>query len=204
MQNRDDILQTVIDKQQIAEVVSNWAFYRDRREWDNLKDCFTPDGTMVTLFYTGPIGGFLEYVKKMAESKHLIANTQITINKNKAICESNTLFSGRIRIDNMDADMTVFCRVFDFFEKGNDEIWRINKRVVDYEKDRIDPIGLRGLFWYLLYPKKKLDNYPAACKHFCYLIESKVKIDPEKLKTVITKDSEAEANLIKEVAQWLA
>ncbi|WP_298621888.1 nuclear transport factor 2 family protein [uncultured Legionella sp.] len=145
MQINEDALELVMDKQKIAEMVSNRAFYRDRREWDNLRNCFTPDGSIVTLFYTGPVDGFLEAVKKMNESKHLIANMQITVNQKRAICESSTIFSGRIKLNNMDADMTVFCRVFDFFEKDNDKNWHIKKRVVDYEKDRIDPIGLRGL-----------------------------------------------------------
>ena len=200
----DKKLQLLIDKQEIEELVSNWTFFRDRKDWENLKNCFADDSTIVTLFYSGPIDGFIESIKKLTDSKHLVCNMDIHVSNDRAVAESNTVFSGRVNIKSMEMDLTVFCRVYDFLEKNKNNRWVIKKRVVNYEKDRLDPLGWRSILWYLYYPAKKLQTYPDGCKHFCYFIEQKIKIPEEKLSSVITKDSLAEIKLREETQLWLS
>jgi hypothetical protein len=199
--SREEKIQHLLDKQEMYEVISNWAFWRDRREFEKMKTCFHHDATISVSFYSGSIDGFITKVKMMGEGKckHFIGNVRIEVNGERALGESDVIIMGRGGKPGMEIDTTSYARFFDFFEKRKEE-WRIVSRTVIYERDRIDPVKPAGLMG-LLYPSKKLMSYPSACRHLCFAIE---KVSNLSLASIIVENSAEEKELFQRGKEWLS
>jgi hypothetical protein len=54
----------MLEKQKIAQVISDWAFYRDQRDFDRLQTCFHPDARIKVSFFSGSADKFIQRIKK--------------------------------------------------------------------------------------------------------------------------------------------
>ncbi len=51
---------------EIADLVNNWAFFRDQEKWDALSATFHEGGTISLSWYAGPHEGFVAASRQLA------------------------------------------------------------------------------------------------------------------------------------------
>ena len=140
-------LQAAVDRQEINDLLVNWGQARDRGEWDALRDCYHPDGTMHIAWISGAAEefvrrseGMLANEKARGSSKHFIGAGRIRLNGNRAFSQSHVNLITRVRFDDVEFDWEFWGQFFDLLEKRADDRWRIFRRTMVYEKDRLDPV----------------------------------------------------------------
>jgi len=130
------------DKQDIAELIQNWGFWRDQGQWEKLATTFHPEGTIHVTWFKGRFTDFIAASKEMRKtrrgSKHEIGGSRIELRGHRALAETNVRIMGRRELHGVECDSTAWSRFYDFFEKR--DRWAICRRVAVYEKDRIDPV----------------------------------------------------------------
>ncbi len=130
----------------VRRVRELWAFSRDHGEWETMRACFHPDATVRVLWYTGPVGEFLERTIKSHEerapgegSKHWFGNARAWVKGGRALLESDAQVQGRTNFAGHMFDFTLFIRLYDRLERRQGE-WRILRMDAIYDKDRLDPV----------------------------------------------------------------
>lgn len=134
------------EERAVCRVLQVWAYSRDSGDWDALRDCFHPDGTITVSWYSGPASGFVERSMAMGKerlpeerSKHLIGNMRADVIGDRAILEADTVITVREYIDGHLFDFASYARFYHLVEKRGGE-WRILRANCIYEKDRLDPV----------------------------------------------------------------
>lgn len=130
------------DKQQIAEIIQNWGFWRDQGRWEQLATTFHPEGTIEVTWFKGRFPDFIAASREMRKgrtgSKHEIGASRIDVHGHRAVAETNVHIMGRRALHGVVCDLTAWGRFFDFFEQR--DRWAIVRRVAIYERDRVDPV----------------------------------------------------------------
>ena len=141
-----ELIHRMTEERAVCRVLQVWAYSRDSGDWDALRNCFHPDGTITVSWYSGPASGFVERSMAMGRerrleerSKHLLGNMRADVNGNRAILEADTVITVREFIDSHLFDFASHARFFHLVEKRNGA-WRILQANCIYEKDRLDPV----------------------------------------------------------------
>lgn len=186
----------------IADLVNNWAFFRDQEAWDALSATFHEGGTISLSWFDGPHAGFVAASRQLAARggallKHYIGVPRIRIDGDRALSEVNVTIMVRAKTPAGDVDTTSYARFIDRIEK-RDGVWRISKRTAVYEKDRADPVDRAAL------PAEffaGLERFPAELRFLAAgLDRSDIPLSPA---TVLDKSPELAA-LHAEGDAWLA
>jgi len=134
------------EERAVCRVLQVWAYSRDSGDWDALRNCFHPDGTITVSWYSGPASGFVDRSMAMGKerrpeerSKHLLGNMRAEVNRNRAVLEADTVITVREFIDGHLFDFASNARFFHQVEKRKGE-WRILRANCIYEKDRLEPV----------------------------------------------------------------
>lgn len=189
-------------KAEIAELVNNWAFFRDQGKWDDLLATFHRDGTISISWIDGPFATFVAASKVAAGNenltlKHYIGVPKIEVNGNRATSEVNATIMLRAKLDTGEVDVTSYARFFDLVEKRNGT-WKISKRTGIYERDRAEPVdkpALPDAFF------QGLDAFPVELRFLgSTLGKFGVNMSPT---TVVDKSSQAD-KLYTDGAAWLS
>ncbi|MEE2760407.1 MAG: nuclear transport factor 2 family protein [Pseudomonadota bacterium] len=200
-------LERTADEFEIRKVLSNWAYARDNGDWDLLADCYHGDATMNISWISGPASEFIEQSKGMlakikpgAFNKHNVGDAFITVNGKRASSEVHIELISRMSNEVFEFDCITWARFIDLFEKRDEGIWRILKRTMVYEKDRLDPVNPDqvpdGYF-----DAMNLDQFPAECRFLCYRLSLRG-YAPEP--NIVPVRSEAEKALRAEAKEWIA
>ena len=146
VQKSSALAHRMAEERAVCRVLQVWAYSRDSGDWDALRNCFHPDGTITVSWYSGPASGFVERSMAMGKerrpeerSKHLLGNMRAEVNRNRAVLESDTVITVREFIDGHLFDFASNARFFHRVEKRNGE-WRILRANCIYEKDRLEPV----------------------------------------------------------------
>jgi hypothetical protein len=136
-------------KAQIAEMINDWAFFRDQEKWDELLGLFHEDGTISISWIDGTYAVFVTASKAAAANpniklKHHIGVPAIKINGDRATSEVNVTIMVRANTDLGEIDAVAHARFFDLVEQRNGQ-WKILKRTGVYERDRADPVDKTAL-----------------------------------------------------------
>tara|TARA_R110000782_G_scaffold78276_9_gene155624 strand:+ start:51510 stop:52013 length:504 start_codon:yes stop_codon:yes gene_type:complete len=92
----EDMIRSIYDRQCIIDIVTRYATSLDRRQWEDLADCFT-DEVSLYLVSTGEWTTFtrqdiIAYASKTFSNydatQHISANHQVTISGDEAVCIS--------------------------------------------------------------------------------------------------------------------
>lgn len=157
------------DKLAIAEVIQNWALWRDGGDWDNLRSAFHVDGTMTATWFSGTADDFIAGAKAgwsgVSRSAHFIGGSAIRVNGTKALAETRIMLLLRDVLDAVEIDVTCYGRFFDRFVKSN-ATWQILRRGVIYEKDRLDPVRPGAV---LHLDEALLKKFPEGYRHVAYV-----------------------------------
>lgn len=135
---------TVADVTEIAQLIQRWGLCRDQGRWEDLRRCFTSDGTISVTWFSGTFTDFIAasqraYQPRSPRVKHLIGLPVVEIKGDRALAETNIQILGRFSLGGTQVDNTSFARFLDRLVRTPDG-WRIRTRVAIYEKDRLDPV----------------------------------------------------------------
>jgi len=157
------------DKLAIAEVIQNWALWRDTGNWDDLRTTFHADGTMTATWFSGTADDFIAGAKaawaKGSRSAHFIGGSAIRAVGPKAIAETRIILQVRDALDDIEVDVTCYGRFYDRFVNA-DGRWCILRRGVIYEKDRLDPVRPGAT---IRLDEEVLKRFPEGYRHIAYV-----------------------------------
>jgi hypothetical protein len=192
-------------KLRIAEVVQNWALWRDAGFWDRFASVWHDDGWMSATWFQGPAPKFINVSRtgfeKGVSILHFLGGTSVDLSGKRAIAQTKMTINQRAEVDGVAVDVLCTGRFYDFFELrtvGGKEEWRIVRRQPIYEKDRMDPLDPSAK---LQLDQDLLKQFPKGYQHLAYLqsrLGFKIKPDmPELTGTIVQA-------LYQRGAKWLA
>ncbi len=154
------------DRDAIAQAVANWALWRDTGRWEKLAALYTPDAIQHTTWFVGPASEFIDRIKKMSgRSQHFMGACSVELNGERAIAETRLVLLVRGVLQAVEVDITCYARSYDRFLKVDGE-WRIARRDMIYEKDRLDPLDPSAS---LKFDYDELIRYPTGYRHLAML-----------------------------------
>ncbi|MEV4124362.1 nuclear transport factor 2 family protein [Nocardia sp. NPDC049707] len=137
---------SLIDKQEITEVLYRYARAVDRKDFDRVADCYFPDAIDNHGGYVGTVDGLIEDMKSrhatIDSSLHYITNVLIDLDGDTANVESYCLCYLRqapARPGASQSRATIKCRYVDRFERRDGQ-WRIADRIVVFDESVTDEI----------------------------------------------------------------
>jgi len=158
------------DRQQIRDLVENWAVWRDAGDWERFRTVWHDDATMMATWFQGPAAEFIRVSREGFERGvrilHFLGGTSIDINQDqdRAIAQTKMTISQRAQVHGVSCDVVCTGRFYDFIEK-RDGKWAIVLRQPIYEKDRLDPVDPAA---HLELDQQVLDRFPAGYRHLAY------------------------------------
>jgi len=158
-----------LEKLSIIDVVQSWALYRDTGDWDGLRSTVHPDAQMTATWFDGSFEEFIAACqaswRKGSKSQHFLGGSVAQIKGSKAIAQTRMSIMVRGTVDNQLVDITCTGRFYDRVEK-RDGKWKILKRNVIYEKDRIDLLDPSAS---LSLDHNRLQRFPEGYQHLAYM-----------------------------------
>jgi ketosteroid isomerase-like protein len=141
-------LQRLLDEEAIKKVHLHYCRSVDRRDWELLRSCYHPDAVDDHGDYVGGVDGFIEFCESgtlnFTSTTHLTCNQLVEVDGDVAWTEFYGLAYHRLPADadGIEKDFAVNTRWVDRFERRDGE-WRIAKRTVVVDTDRVDPVTER-------------------------------------------------------------
>jgi hypothetical protein len=162
------------DKAACAELVQAWGFARDQARWDELAATFHPGGEIAVSWFRGPYPEFVAHCRRNhgsgPVSKHLLWPARVTVNRTRAISETNVAILVRQTISGVATDLTAYGRFFDRLEKRAGD-WRMVERATVYEKDRLDPVEPSAEFVKLM-TGADATGFPAPYRYMAFRVQA--------------------------------
>jgi SnoaL-like protein len=189
------------DHLEIGALVQNWALWRDAGEWEKLRTTFHPDATMTATWYDGAFDRFIDACqaswRKGSRSQHFLGGTSAEINGERALAQTRMAIMVRGLLDGVEVDVVCHGRFYDRLEKRGGA-WRLAKRSVIYEKDRLDPVEPGAK---IVLDRALLGRFPEGYCHLAYLqTRNGAQVNPN----LPTARGEALELLLWEAKAWLA
>ena len=184
---------------EIMQAVANWALWRDSGRWQKLASLYTADAIQHTTWFVGPAAEFIARIRARpsdGRSQHFIGACAVELNGERAIAETRLVLLVRGTLQGTEVDVTCYGRSYDRFVRA-DGAWRIGRRDMIYEKDRMDAVDPAAR---LTLDHAQLARHPAGYRHLAYLqAAGGASITPD----LPTPGSEALARLYAESERWL-
>jgi len=194
-----------LDRAAVAQVVANWAAWRDRPDWARLATCFHEDGTIAVSWYSGPHERFIAECQRMAReakpgesTRHFFSLPWAEAAGDRAVAETAAVVQIRARIDDAEVDLFSWLRFNDFLERRQG-VWRIARRVAVYDKDRMDPVAPDAGFAER-YRAIDFSPFPKTARHLCAFLSSRGRTIS---KALVEAKSSGETALRADAAAWL-
>jgi hypothetical protein len=157
------------DQLDIAEVVHNWALWRDAGDWERFRTVWHDDGWMSATWWQGPAAKFIEVSKAGFERGisilHFLGGSSVDVKGHRAIAQTKMTISQRATVEGETVDVVCTGRFYDFFERRR-ERWGIVRRQPIYEKDRMDPVDPSAR---IKLDPDLLGTFPEGYRHLGYL-----------------------------------
>ncbi len=157
------------DREQIRELVQNWAVWRDAGDWERFATVWHDDGVMMATWFQGPAADFIRVSREGFERGvrilHFLGGTSVDVAGERAIAQTKMTISQRAPVDGVQCDVVCTGRFYDFLERRSGR-WGIVLRQPIYEKDRLDPVdpGAR-----LSLDAARLNGFPEGYRHLAYV-----------------------------------
>ncbi len=162
-----------IDRLTIAQVVQNWALWRDAGFWDRFATVWHDDGWMSATWFQGPATEFIKVSRAGFESGvsilHFLGGCSVDLSGDRAIAQTKMTINQRAPVDGVLVDVLCTGRFYDFFERrviDDTAQWRILRRQPIYEKDRLDVVDPAET---LKLDVSLLNEFPPGYQHLAYL-----------------------------------
>jgi hypothetical protein len=189
------------DQLAISTLMQTWALARDCGDWEALSATAHPGAQMTTTWFDGAFDDFVESCRaswdRGSRSQHFLGGTAAQIRGARAIAQTRMSINVRSRLDGVEVDAVCQGRFFDRVERRGGA-WRIVKRSVIYEKDRIDPVDPQAR---ISLDAELLARFPEGYRHLAYLqTRNGARVNPN----LPTARGDALEALVAEANNWLA
>jgi hypothetical protein len=174
---------------QVAELVQNWAVWRDAGDWDRFASCWHEEGRMMATWCQAPWRDFIAASQagwaKGVSILHFLGGWSVDLAGLRAIAQTKMTISQRAEVHGVLVDVVCTGRFHDFIEERDGprgKQWGIVLRQPIYEKDRMDPVDPAAK---LTLDPALLARFPEGYRHLAYLqsqIGYEVKTDMPGLK----------------------
>jgi len=158
-----------LDRLAIAELVDNWAMWRDIGRWDDFRTCWHAEGVMMATWFQG---GFEEFIRvsqqgfaRGSRTSHFQGGKSIDLKGKRAIAQTKMQIAQRGDIEGVVCDVVCGGRFYDFLEKRQGR-WGIVLRQPIYERDRINPVDPAAT---VRLDAGLLARFPEGYRHLAYL-----------------------------------
>jgi ketosteroid isomerase-like protein len=135
-------LELLFDRQAIRDLVTRYACAVDRRDFDAVAACFTPDADTDYTFFEGPIGVVLEKIRAgiggFAMTMHVLGNHLAEVHGDEATSETYAICYHRRPGASDDVHLVVAMRYLDELVRTA-EGWRIRRRRATVEWQHREP-----------------------------------------------------------------
>ena len=203
---QDARYQAAVDRSEIVAACAASLCARDTGDWARLVQCFLPEARVTTSWFDGTARDFAAQSRNMMgghhptdTQRHAMSNACVALEGDRAVCEFYViLYPGRT-LDGYEFDFQTWSVTLDLFERRDGQ-WRVARRMIIYEKDRMDP-HVPGSVPQSYFDQLDLSRYPAAIRYHCYRNEKSSGQTP---KNLILKGSPEEKAARKAAAEWLA
>lgn len=157
------------DRNEIRDLIENWAIWRDAGDWDRFRSVWAPGGHIMATWFQGTAEEFIE-VSREAWNRgvsilHFLGGSSIEVRGNRAIAQTKMTIAQRDTVEGVLCDVVCTGRFYDFLDK-RDGRWGMVLRQPLYERDRIDPVE-PGQVVHL--DHELLNSFPAGYRHLAYL-----------------------------------
>ena len=190
------------DRQELRELVDNWALWRDAGDWDRFATVWHPtEGWMTATWFQGPAAAFIAESRAGFERGvnilHFLGGHTADVVDDRAICQTKMTITQRAAVDGIEVDVVCTGRFYDFCSRTADG-WKVVRRQPIYEQDRLDPVdpGTAPVL-----DRALLDRFPVGYRHLAYL-QTKAGFTVQAGLPGLTGD--AVQRLYDEGAKWLA
>jgi len=167
--SRMPITAAQLDRLAIAELVDNWAMWRDIGRWDDFRTCWHAEGVMMATWFQG---GFEEFIRvsqqgfaRGSRTSHFQGGKGIDLKGKRAIAQTKMQIAQRGDIEGVVCDVVCGGRFYDFLEKRQGR-WGIVLRQPIYERDRINPVDPAAT---VRLDAGLLARFPEGYRHLAYL-----------------------------------
>lgn len=139
-------LQTLLDEAAIRKLHMRYCRGVDRMDWDLVRSCYHPDATDDHGGYSGGIDGFIAWLQaglpRFERTVHFTGNQLVEVDGDAAWAEHYAICFHRLPASDQAsaADLVINVRYVDRLERRDGE-WRIAKRTVIDEGQRVHPLG---------------------------------------------------------------
>ncbi len=169
MSMTSDSVDSAADHAEIIRLVQNWGFLRDDGFWNELLDCYTPDGRMATSWSDLSAADFVKACRQgMNQRKqgvlHAVGAGTVAQRGDRAIAQTRLTILLRGELHGVEVDVTCHGRSYDHVLLWRGQ-WKIHRRYNIYERSRIDPV-VPGTAPAL--DPDLLAQYPASYRHLAY------------------------------------
>ncbi len=157
------------DRLAVAEVVNNWALWRDAGDWERFATVWHDDGWMSATWFQGPAADFIAVSRagfeKGVSILHFLGGSSVDLAGDRAVAQTKMTINQRGLIDGVAVDVLCTGRFYDFFARRAGR-WGIVRRQPIYEKDRMDIVTPGGV---LALDRVELERFPEGYRHLAYL-----------------------------------
>jgi hypothetical protein len=158
-----------IDRQDIRELLENWAVWRDAGDWERFRTVWHADGVMMATWFQGPASEFIRVTQegwaRGVSILHFLGGISIDLAANRAVTQTKMMISQRGEVHGVACDVVCTGRFYDFLEKRGGR-WGMVLRQPIYEKDRIDPVDPAAR---LELDAARLAEFPKGYRHLAYI-----------------------------------
>ena len=189
------------DRHAIAQLVQDWAVWRDAGDWERFATVWHDDGVMMATWFQGPAPDFIRVSREGFERGvrilHFLGGTSVDVAAERAIAQTKMTITQRATVHGVECDVVCTGRFYDFLEK-RDGRWGIVLRQPIYEQDRLDPVNPGTP---LQLEPERLSAFPVGYRHLAY-VQSVIGFDVKRDMPGLT-GPEVEA-LYERGMRWLA
>ncbi|MFT7134709.1 MAG: hypothetical protein ACI80I_000699 [Akkermansiaceae bacterium] len=132
-----------LDRENIRELVENWAVWRDAGFWEKFRTIWHDDGRMMATWTQGTADEFIAMNKagwsEGVSILHFLGGCSVEISGDRAVSQTKMTISQRAEVHDVLVDVVCTGRFHDFWERRGGQ-WGLCLRQPIYEKDRMDPV----------------------------------------------------------------
>ena len=157
------------DYQAIAQLVQDWAVWRDAGDWERFATVWHDDGVMMATWFQGPAPDFIrvsaEGFARGVRILHFLGGTSVDVAGERAIAQTKMTITQRATVHDVECDVVCTGRFYDFLENREGR-WGIVLRQPIYEQDRLDPVAPGAS---LRLEPERLNAFPVGYRHLAYV-----------------------------------
>ena len=157
------------DRDEIRDLIENWAVWRDALDWERFRTVWHDDGRMMATWFQGSFEEFIrvsqEGFERGVRILHFLGGTSVEQAGDRAIAQTKMTISQRGLVEGVLCDVVCTGRFYDFLERRGGR-WGLVLRQPIYEKDRVDPVDPAAR---LELDQSLLERFPEGYRHLAYV-----------------------------------